>query len=241
MKKILLCCTAVTLLLSNVKAGDADSLSTKAVSHYIGVQANQLLKQIINLNASSTPINNPYLLTYGIFSNEINWGLELGLGYNYTNTKDNLSPTDHETKLNQTFYRLGVARKFDIGKRWEAGIALDYAGSSEKNTTFSYSVTEFNGQKDSTSTLSDSNIKSSGGGLRTNIRFGLSKYIFLGTEMTFYYSKTKNKSDVTVTEVFSNVNFPGDDFAETSNSKSDLSEKSFVMTLPVAIFLIVKF
>ena len=224
-----------------MKAGETDSLQTKYVNHYVGVQANQLLKQLINLNGSSAPVNNPYLLTYGIFSSEINWGVELGLGLNYFHTTDNLSPSDHETKLNQMFYRLGVARKFEIGKRWEAGIALDYTGSSQNNTTFSFSVFDFNGQKDSTSTLSETKVKSSGFGPRLNIRYGLTKYIFLGTEMTFYYSKANNKSDITVTEVFSNSNFPGDNFVDTSNSKTDVDEKSFDMTLPVAIFLIVKF
>src|SRR5690349_18412605 len=109
MNKILLCCIAASLLFYNVRAGETDSLKTKYVNNYVGVQVNQLLKQLINLNGSSAPINNPYLLTYGIYSSEINWGLELGLGYNYFNTKDNLSTTDHETKLNQLFYRLGVA------------------------------------------------------------------------------------------------------------------------------------
>jgi len=207
----------------------------------VGVQANQLLKQLINLNASSAPINNPYLLTYGIYATEINWGFELGMGYNYFNTKDNLSPTDQETKFNQTFFRLGVAKKFDIGKRWEAGIALDYIGSNEDNRTFSHSVTQFGGQKDSTSSVSASTEKSNGGGLRLNIRYGLSKYIFLGTEMTFYYSKAKNKSNVTITEVFTNINFPDDNFSNTSYSSTDVEQKSLGITLPVAIFLIIKF
>jgi hypothetical protein len=241
MKNTLLCCMALSFLFSKVKAGETDSLKIKTIDHYVGVQANQLLRQLIDLNSSNNVVNNPYLLTYGLYSAKSNWGIELGFGFNYQKIKDNLSTTNQETKFNDSFYRIGVAKKFEMGKRWEAGLAMDYAGSYMLNKTFSFSVTEFNDVKDSTNTQSTSKIKTKGGGLRTHLRFGISKHIYIGTEMTFYFSKSINESNVTVSETFTNNSFPDENTYNVSTTNSELEESDFSMTLPVAIFLIIKF
>ena len=232
---------AASFLFYNAKADENDSLKTKNKDHYVGVQANQLIRQLIDLNSTNNTINNPYLLTYGIYSAKSKWGLELGFGFNYQKISDKLSPTNQETKINESFYRVGIARKFEMGKRLEAGVALDYAGSYELNKTFSFSVTEFNGIKDSTNTSSTSKVQTSGGGLRTSLRYGFTKHFYVGTEMTFYFTKSTDKSNVTVSETFTNISFPDENTYSVNTTNSELEESDFVMTLPVAIFLIIKF
>jgi len=241
MKKTILCCTAALLLFSTVKADESDSLKIKKTDQYVGVQVNQLIRQLIDLNNSNNILTNPYLLNYGIYSAKSNWGIEVGFGFNYQKVKDNISSTNQETEFNNSFYRVGIARKFEMAKRLESGLALDYIGSYQLNKTFSFSVTEFNGFSDSTNTSSTSKIKSSGCGLRAHLRYGISKHIFIGTEMTCYYTKTHNKTNVIVSETFTDNFDPDNNTSTIDTSNTDVDESHFVMSLPVAIILLIKF
>src|SRR5690349_13650566 len=118
MKKLFTGCLALVWGFSHAQAPAQDS--TKVLDHYVCVQANQLLRQIINLNNSSTVVSNPYLLTYGLFLSKCQWGVEGGVGYNYQRVKDKLSVTGQESKINDLFYRFGISKKIGIGRRWQA-------------------------------------------------------------------------------------------------------------------------
>lgn len=238
MKKLLLCCFLAATFHAHAQEKD----TTKIFDHYIGVQANQLLKQIINLNNSTVAVDNPYLLTYSLFSSKYKWGIEGGFGYNYKRSKDELSSTNQESKINDSFYRFGIGRKFHMGKRWEAALTADYVGSYQLDKTFSFSVTEFgNGQKDSTASVSTSLVKSKGEGLTLHLAFAFSRHVMMGTELSMYYTKTSTKSNVLVSDTFTSELFPEQNTYTISASNSDVSETDFEITLPVAIFLIVKF
>ena len=134
MRKILLCCAIAAVCFLCANAQDKDT--TKCCNQYISLQANQLLKQLINLNNSSSVISTPYLLTYGIFSAKSGWGFQAGLGYNYQKITDKLSSTGQESKINDLFYRLGFAQKSSIGKRWEGSWGFDFAGGHQSDKTF---------------------------------------------------------------------------------------------------------
>ncbi|MGC4021145.1 MAG: hypothetical protein QM734_03975 [Cyclobacteriaceae bacterium] len=45
-----------------------DSTNSKKVNHYIGVQANQLLRQLFNLSGNTTVVTSPYLINYSVNS-----------------------------------------------------------------------------------------------------------------------------------------------------------------------------
>src|SRR6188768_1945184 len=110
----------VFLLFTIVNAGFCQQDSTKVVNHYIGVQVNELLRQLINLNETNEIIDNPYLFTYSIFTNKSGWGLQGGFGFNYHQIKDKISVTAQESKISESFYRAGVGKQFHLGKRWTA-------------------------------------------------------------------------------------------------------------------------
>lgn len=215
--------------------------STKLLNHYIGIQANQLLKQLINLNNNNVAISNPYLLTYSLFSAKYNWGIETGFGYNYRRSKDKLTAADQESKISEAFYRFGIAKKFSVGKKWETSIGLDYAGSYQLDKTFTFTVTDFGTQKDSTATVSTTIEKSKGGGIQLRLVFNISSHILLGTETTFYYETTNKKSNVIVSDTFTRTDFPELNTYTLSASNTETEEAAFNITLPVAIFLTVKF
>jgi hypothetical protein len=239
MKKILI---ALLLATSAFYSNAQDAEQPKLFNHYIGIQANELLKQLINLNTSNTSISNPYLLTYSVLSTKYNWGIETGFGFNYHNFKDNLSPTTPQSKINESFYRFGIFKNFMLGKKWEATTGLDYAGSYQSDKTVTNEVIDFNvTQTDSTATISTSVIKSKGGGLQLGIGFHLSDHILLRTEGTVYYLTTNKKNNVLITETFTDTNFPETDTYTVSSSNSDTKNSDFEITIPVAIFLIIKF
>src|SRR5688572_8606711 len=79
----------------------------KKYDFYAGVQANLLIKEILNLSDNEV-IDNPYLLIFSAHSIKTGWGLNAGIGYTYNRVKDVNSPADHVSDINELFLRLGV-------------------------------------------------------------------------------------------------------------------------------------
>src|SRR5690349_11963727 len=114
----------ITLTLSGVLVlsaqAQSDTAKSKCLNHYVGVQINQFLKQIINLNANQVPFTYPYLVTYSVNSAKYGCGLNVGFGYNYQRLLDKNTPANHETKINDLFYRAGIGKRFTLSKRFMA-------------------------------------------------------------------------------------------------------------------------
>ena len=87
-------------------------------THYIGIQANQLVKQLLNLGGSTSAVNNPYLITYSVTSTHTGVGMNLSFGVviNEFSGGDNFSRSN--TEINEFFFRLGIEKKTRLGKRW---------------------------------------------------------------------------------------------------------------------------
>ena len=215
--------------------------SSKLLHHELGVQANQLLRQLINLSDDDAFLSNPYLLTYSVFGN-CKWGVQLGGGYFYNRIEDKFSQANHESKLNDFAYRAGIARYFNFGKKWYATVGLDYAGRYIENKTATVSVVETpNISIDSTTSNVRTIEKSNGGGIQLRLGFKITEMISLSTEATFYYFDNSVKSNVlqeqTITSFFVNLQ----DSYTLSSSNSDVSSSDFTTTIPVAIFLNINF
>lgn len=218
-----------------------DLTQTKKINHYLGVQANPLFRQIINLNNNnSNLVTNPYLLTYSIMLAKTGWGIQTGVGYNYQVTADKDAPANHQSKINELSYRLGVGRKIMLSKKFEAEFSLDFAGAYLNDRTFTLSVTDFgSGQSDSVSTIVSSSTKSIGGGLRGGLSFYLSPRIILGTEANYYYLHSPQRQNVFVKEVFTQNGFPP--VTTSTNDNQSIDNSKFSLTLPAVLFLMVKF
>ena len=215
-------------------------VKAKRFDHYVGVQANQLLKQIINLSTGNSTIDNPYLLTYGIYFAKCGYGLHAGIGYNYEQIEDKL-PITRITKKDELFYRFGVGRKIMIAKRWQLGYGLDFIASRQFNKTSTTSVTNIGSTIDSSSSVSSSKTISTGGGLQLNLSFQVSEKIMLGTEATWYYSTAAVKQNTFANDKFTIQSFPVTTTESTTNSNSEVEKKTAEFTIPVALFLIIKF
>ena len=150
--------TAVAALYIFNCYGQDDAVPGKAVNYYVGVQANQLFNAIINLNANSVPVSNPYLIIASANSVKYGgWGVQGGFGYNYQDITNKLTPSSGESKISDISYRAGIGRKVMVSKKFQIGYGLDYIGDYHLDQTFTSSVTNFgNGSQDSTaSTTTD--------------------------------------------------------------------------------------
>jgi len=229
------------MIVVSCKAQETDT-SKKILNHYAGIQANQLIRQALNLNYNSTLLNNPYLLTYSLFSAKYKWGVETGFGYNYQRIKDKITATAEESKITSVSYRFGIARKINMGKRWEASAGIDYIGSYVLDKTFAFTVTNFNFvAKDSTASISTTITKTKGEGVQLRLGYSLNKYIMLSTEATFYFSISNKKSNTLVSDYITSTSNPDLDSHTISSSNTETEESDFTITVPVAIFLTIKF
>jgi hypothetical protein len=203
---------------------------------YIGVQMNELIRQVFNFNNSpTTPIANPYLVTYNINSKKTGWGLRAGIGYNYTSTSNNDGITATTTKLNDLSLRVGIEKAFKLSDKWSAGAGLDFIYNTNNDNTTN-SITS----GDTSSTTTKTVISNYGGGPMGWLRYHVSPHVLIGTEASFYYvtGTQKNTIDQTSTSFDPNTGLPFRSTVETS-SKPSISQGNF--TVPVAFYLIVKF
>src|SRR5258705_8055723 len=143
----------------------------RLLNHYAGVQINQLLKQIINLNTNQVPFTYPYLVTYSVNSLKYGWGVNAGFGYNYQHFLDKNSPANHETKINDLFYRAGIGKRFMLSKKFTANAGLDYVGQYKINKTVTSSVIDNGFQTDSSTSSSVTKEKGSGYGAQLAVNF----------------------------------------------------------------------
>jgi hypothetical protein len=210
------------------------------LSHYIGVQANQLFRQIINLNNNNTVIENPYLFIYRLHHNNTGWGLNFGMGYDYRQIKDKDSPGNRETHFNKQAIRIGAGKKYTLGKRLEAGFSLDLLLDRDISKTITTTVINFGGGTDSTDTENTTEIIGLGAGPQVNISFQVSKRLLIGTEASCYFKKSNNKEHIFITETITDQ-FSNSSATTSTNSNTEIETREFSFTVPVALFLIVKF
>jgi hypothetical protein len=224
----------------SIASAQTETVSTKLLRHSVGVQANQLIKQIINLNSNSDIIDNPYLLTYSLNLAKSGWGINAGLGYDYTKIVDKDVPGNRETKLNHLFYRFGAGRKSMISKKIEVGYSLDYVGNYQLDKTFSFLVQDEVSFTDSSSTSVTSKTKSKGSGMQFTLAYHITDRFIVSTEATYYYLQSKQKQNVLVSETFHDV-INDKTTTTTSNTNLETETSKFNFAVPVALFLVLKF
>ena len=215
---------------------------SKVFNHYIGLQANQLFKQFLNLDAANTVVKNPYLLTYTVSYSRLHLGIQGGFGYTYDLSKDKLSPTALQTTLNNVSYRGGIFRSYALGKKWEAFTGVNYVGNYKLNRTVAFSVVHSNNTiTDSTYSVSTSVSKRKGAELQLSLGFHISGHIMLFTEASLHYFIERDRSNVLVSQTVTHTDFPENDTFTLSSSNSDTEDVRFGIIEPLALFLTIKF
>jgi len=210
--------------------------SEKGYDQTVGVQLNDLIRQVLNFNnsTSTTPVN-PYLFTYSINSRKTGWGLRLGVGYNYNSTSSDDGITATSTRINDLELRLGIEKSFKLSDKWSAGVGVDGIFNSNNDNT-STTVKTF----DTTTTATKTVISSYGGGPMAWLRYHLTDKILIGTEASFYYVTGTQNTTVDVTTTTSSGGGGGSVTTTTeTTSKPTISQGTF--TSPIVFFIMVKF
>lgn len=215
------------VLLSARVSGIAQSSDSIKNTHYLGFQANQLLRQLLDLGGSNTAASSPYGLIYSMNNNQTGAGFNAGLGFTLNEFTDGDAVNKRTTDINDVFVRFGYDKKLKISKRWYASVGIDAVLDRQKNKTVN--ITEFSPSQKSTVT-SETKASAWGLGPRGTLNFSITDKIAIGTESTWYFKSTKSKQKVT-------NSFSG---GQTDTDTVDSKGKRFVFASPVVIFLILK-
>lgn len=228
----------VAALLCHSGYAQNDSTARKT-SHFIGVQANQLLRQILNFSNANAATNNPYLLTYSLNSRKSGHGFSLGVGYFMSEVTDGDFFNKRETSIKNFSLRLGWEKKSFFGKnqKWVATYGLDFIRNANRNETTNSTENDFGGSHITTK----SSAKGNGFGPRLSLNYRFTDRLMIGTEVNYYFLKTKTELEVSssITSLQWDPN-TGQQISVTTKDadKRDDESKRFELGPPVAIFLI---
>jgi hypothetical protein len=206
----------------------------KMFEHQVGVQMNQLIRQVFNFgNNNNVTTNNPYLLTYTLTHAKTGVGLRLGAGYDQRSFVDDDGVNSRDGKINDINLRAGLEKSFDLGGGFTAGAGADFVWAKNTNDTKSLLRSV-----DTTIIITKSEVGNMGGGAMAWLRYSISRKILVGTETSFYYRTGKIKQDVTTTK--RDLTQPAQPWVSTTTS-IDNTESEGVFSVPIVFYLIVRF
>lgn len=208
----------------------------KKWDHYVGIQANILLKQIISLD-NTAEVNNPFFLKHSFSHKNMKGMFNTALGYAYSRDEDKDGFVSNLSDLSvKTGFGFGKA----LGEKFQLGYGLDVVFGSKSIQTITVVAFDFiGGATDSTITTTRSYDLSYGGGLSASFTFNISKNVLVGTEASYYFIFTDSKLNVETER------YEDDGFNPITLTTSTLNEQTksgtLSLTLPVSIFLIFHF
>jgi len=221
---------------TNVRA-QADSNRVHTFDHFISLQGNELLRQIVSFD-DSPDVRNPYLFKYTLRHNNTGFVFNAGFGFSDSKVTDE---NDVETHVEMNDLRLGLGYQKKLGRVIEAGVGIDYLVGRDRIETISISVQDFQSFIDSSYATSKQVNRRSGFGLQGSLSFVIAKWITVGTEFSIQYIKAE--------EGFNAINkrysIPANPDNQTTATITVVNEKDDRTTseiiLPVAIFIGVRF
>jgi hypothetical protein len=205
----------------------------KKYSHLVGLQVNQLIRQVLNFGGNSAAINNPYLLTYSLQRIAKKDALDIGLGYTYTNSFQNDGNLKNENHLNELYLRVGYQTQLFSSGRFTSQFSIH--GLFELFNNKTKVEQDFNSQITKVNTKSD--IVRYGISPTLGLRYKINDRLFIGTEASYAFRLGTRKSTSTSETIF--VSFPSPPQITTTESDNDLTQ--FQLQLPTAIFAVLRF
>lgn len=233
-------CLAFLLALILTQAQAQDEVETvKKSTHYIGLQANQLIRQIFNFSNTNSLVNNPYFITWQVNSLKTGAGLNTGFGYTFSQSDDGDDFVDRTTSTKNLFFRFGFDKKSNLTQKWIVGWGLDIVIDNLKNSTKTEEKTQTKSKFESTNKTGGT-----GFGPRLNLIYRLNDKILVGTEANYYYKSTKqdrNEASTFTTIEFDPFTGQQREVRHTEKSETSQKFKNFQFNAPAVIFLILKF
>jgi hypothetical protein len=189
----------------------------RKASHYIGLQANQLVRQLFSFGGNPPAVTNPYVLVYSVNSKSTGVGFATGLGLSSVQTKsfDNFSNVVSE--VNDFAWRFGLEKKKYLSRNWLISFGGDILVEASKSETESISGSSKNTVITQT--------KRWGFGPRASLSYQFHNRLLVGTEASYYFKWITQEH---------NINNTG----QSLDTGTKL--RSFTFTLPAVVFLTFK-
>jgi len=194
--------------------------SVRTNSRFLGVQANQLVQQLLNFGGTNNAVANPYLLTYAFNHNTSGTGMSFGLGYSYRHFNDGDAITPRQTTESDLFIRAGLEKKVFWGKRWMGSYGMDLVLDRLRDKT--KTTSNFGGGGPPIETGSTTNL--AGLGPRCTLNFQVAEKILIGTEASYYFKSGKQKIE-----------------DHTVSVNTEHKQRSFNLAVPSVLYLILRF
>lgn len=207
--------------------------------HYVGLQANQLIRQVFNFSGANPGINNPYLLTYAVNSIESGAGFTAGFGYSFAEATDGDQFVDRTTTNNDVFFRFGFEKKSMLAKKVIFSLGVDIVLDRQKLETETKERTQ-------SQINFESSTRTNGMGLgpRLTLNYQITDKIIVGTEANYYYRSFKIEQiqkNVFFETQFDPITGQSRQVRRTEETKESEKQKRFQFNSPAVIFLIMKF
>lgn len=188
--------------------------------HYLGLQGNELLRQLLNLGNAELP-DNPYFLNYSYVS-ESGKGLNVGFALSSDDFTQQNGFNSVKTEIDNFSFRIGYMKRERLSKRFFYSTGVDLLIDNFVNVT----TTDDNFGSNSIST----EAKTSGWGLgpRLTLDYQITNRLAVGTEANYYFKSLTEKFET----VFEN---------SPSNNLSEESEvKRFKFAAPSVLWITIK-
>lgn len=197
---------------------DTEEFTERTYPNYVGVQVNQLVRQILNFGGSASG-GSPYVINWAFNNRVTGWGFGAGFGYTYNQVKSGDAISQLSSTFNDFHLRFGPERKASLGKRWITSLGGDLVIDAEKNKTVA-------NNQGAPSITTENTTNRFGAGLRFTLNYAFNDRMLLGTEGSYYLKFNKETRTLS---------------SPQSSPPNTSKTKSFVPVLPTAIYLIFKF
>ena len=238
MTKLFLGCLLTTFLTVPALAQE-EQVIQKKYDHYVGLQVNQLIRQIFNFSDNSPIASNAYSFAYSFNSKSTGVGMNFGIGYNFSESSTSDRFFERENGSSNFVFRVGIERKKEIFRKVLGSIGFDATTNIWTTTS-----TTMDTNNQGTSVEWENKGKGWGMGPRGTINYCITDRMLIGTEITYYFNSSKSK--LKETNRFIEVQF--DPFTgqqstvtRSEEQSNESKSKSFFFNAPTVLFLILKF
>ncbi|MEQ9402391.1 MAG: hypothetical protein RIM99_02295 [Cyclobacteriaceae bacterium] len=182
---------AMICLVAGFKVQSQVSDNSDFQGSYLGLQGNELLRQLLNFGDAGIP-DNPYFFNYTYVSSTgdgLNVGFALSADeFNQLNGFNNV-----ETEIENFSFRVGYGKRKEINKRFYYSLGVDLLIDSFKNTTTTEDT--FGGGI----FRIESTTSGWGMGPRFTLNYKITDGLIIGTESNYYYKRQTEKFESSTT------------------------------------------
>lgn len=212
---------AMIMIIATVSySQESEEVTNDLEGHFLGVQVNELVRQIFSLGNTNIPAN-PYFFNY-TYTSSTGSGVSASFAYTKNQVSNDNNFNTLTTNIDNIAFRIGYEKKKTLSKRFIYSLGVDFLVESQKN------VTENEDNFSSQLITTTSKVSGWGMGPRLNFYYKVTDKILIGTEANYYFKSLKEKFEV--------------DFENnpSNNTETEGDVKTFTFSSPAILWLTLK-